>query len=252
MLKRQHFSVDTSSPIGGVQVSTPASGRQNGVVPALGRRNKASPAAPVASTLRNPLGARSVDAQVSTPSGQAARPTVPTDKRLRRSHIWGRETSDHYVEPTWVSTRLFEVEDFDRSQVLLDPCTGFGCIAEAAKAAGYTVIAADIVDRGYPGCLVQDFLDRKSGPPTVVGNPPFNAVEAFARHALELGAGKVALLFPVARLNAARWLKELPLRRNGKSKCGMSVMPSSTSRSCRSCRTQALRRSTWRRIPGRG
>jgi len=117
------------------------------------------------------------------------------------------------VEPTWISIRLFEVEDFDRSQVLLDPCTGFGRIAEAAKVAGYTVIAADIIDQGYPGCLVQDFLDRKSTPPTVVGNPPFNAVEAFASHALELGARKVALLFPVARLNAARWLKELPLRR---------------------------------------
>ena len=104
-------------------------------------------------------------------------------------------------------------KNFDRSQVLLDPCTGFGRIAEAAKVAGYTVIAADIIDQGYPGCLVQDFLDRKPTPPTVVGNPPFNAVEAFASHALELGARKVALLFPVARLNAARWLKELPLRR---------------------------------------
>jgi hypothetical protein len=99
------------------------------------------------------------------------------------------------VEPAWVSIRLFEVEDFDRSQILLDPCTGFGRIAEAAKGAGYTVIAADIVDRGYPGCLVQDFLDCKSAPPTVVGNPPFKAVEAFARHALELGApqGRVAV-----------------------------------------------------------
>ena len=117
--------------------------------------------------------------EVSTPPSQAARPTLLADKRLRQSHIWSRETSDHYVEPTWVSIRLFEVEDFDRSQVLLDPCAGFGRIAEAAKAAGYTVVAADIVDRGYPGCLVQDFLDRKSAPPTVVGNPPFNAVEAF-------------------------------------------------------------------------
>jgi hypothetical protein len=117
------------------------------------------------------------------------------------------------VEPVWVSIRLFQVEDFDRTHVLLDPCTGFGRIAEAARAVGYTVIAADVIDRGYPGCLVQDFLDRKSAPPTVVGNPPFNAVETFARHALKLGAHKVALLFPVARLNAARWLKELPLRR---------------------------------------
>ena len=145
MLKRRHFGVDTSSPCREVQVSTPASGRQNGVFPALGRRNKASPAAPIASTLQNPLGTRSVDAEVSTSPSQAVRQTLPADKRLRRSHIWGRE--------------------------------------------------------------------RSVAPPTVVGNPPFNAVEAFARHALELGARKVALLFPVARLNAARWLKELPLRR---------------------------------------
>jgi hypothetical protein len=68
---------------------------------------------------------------VSTPSNQTARLTLPANKRLRQSHIWGREKSDHYVEPTWVSIRLFEVEDFDRSQVLLDPCTGFGRIAEA-------------------------------------------------------------------------------------------------------------------------
>ena len=117
------------------------------------------------------------------------------------------------MEPTWVSIRLFEVEDFDCSQVLLDPCAGFGRIADAAKAAGYTVIAADIIDRGYPGCLVQDFLDRKSTPPTVVGNPPFKAVEPFAHHALKLGARRVALLFPTARLNGARWLRKLPLRR---------------------------------------
>jgi methylase of polypeptide subunit release factors len=56
--------------------------------------------------------------------------------------------SHHCAEPKWVSIRLFKVEDFDRSHVPLDPCTGFGRIAEAAKAAGYTVIAADIVDRG--------------------------------------------------------------------------------------------------------
>ena len=49
--------------------------------------------------------------------------------------------------------------------------------------------------------------------PTVVGNPPFKAVEPFAHHALKLGARRVALLFPTARLNGARWLRKLPLRR---------------------------------------
>jgi hypothetical protein len=160
---------------------------------------------------------RAGEFETSTPnpasSGPPTATAIATDRRPRLSHVWARETSDHYVEPRWVSTRLFEVEDFDRSQVLLDPCTGFGRIADAAKAAGYVVITADIVDRGYLGCQVEDFLDRKVAPPTVVGNPPFNAVEAFARHALSLDVLKVALIFPVARLNAARWLKNLPLRK---------------------------------------
>jgi hypothetical protein len=134
MLKRRHFSVDTSSPYKEAQVSAPALGRQNGVFPALRRRNKPSPAAPAASTLQNPLGAGSVDAEVSTPPSQTGRQTLPADKRLRRSHIWGRETSDHYVEPTWV--RLFQVEDFDRSEVLLDPCTALAASPKAAKGFG--------------------------------------------------------------------------------------------------------------------
>ena len=106
MLKRRHFSVDTSSPHREVQASTPAFGRQNGVFPAFGRQNKASPAAPVASTLQNSLGTRSVDAEVSTSPSLAVRQSLPGDKRLRRSHIWSCETSDHYVETTWVSIRL--------------------------------------------------------------------------------------------------------------------------------------------------
>jgi len=133
--------------------------------------------------------------------------------RERKSHIYERDPDDWYLEPHWVSERLFEVETFDRNSALLDPCTGSGRIANMAKAAGYHVLTADIVDRGYPGCKIQNFLDRTSTPPAVVGNPPFNAVELFARHALEIEADKVALIFPVARLNAAHWLRELPLAR---------------------------------------
>jgi hypothetical protein len=134
-------------------------------------------------------------------------------KRPRDSHIFERDPNDWYLEPHWVSERLSAVEDFGRGNVLLDPCTGTGRIADAAKAAGYHVITADIVDRGYPGCRIQNFLDRSSAPPSVTGNPPFSAVEAFARHALTIGADKVALIFPTARLHAASWIRELPLRR---------------------------------------
>jgi hypothetical protein len=67
--------------------------------------------------------------------------------RQRHSHIFDRDPGDWYLEPQWVSERLFAVEDFDRSAPLLDPCTGTGRIANAATYAGYAVITADIVDR---------------------------------------------------------------------------------------------------------
>jgi hypothetical protein len=137
-------------------------------------------------------------------------------KRLRRSHIWSRDADDFYVEPQWVNERLFAAEDFGRDRILLDPCCGTGRIATAARAFGYKVKACDIVDRGFSSTRVEDFLERRSlAAGSVVGNPPFNLVQMFARHALlDLHAAKVALVFPVARLNAAhRWLKDLPLRR---------------------------------------
>jgi hypothetical protein len=41
-------------------------------------------------------------------------------------------------------------------------------------------------------------------------NPPFKLARAFVERALKLGAKKTAIIFPTARLNAARWLEPLP------------------------------------------
>jgi hypothetical protein len=131
--------------------------------------------------------------------------------RKRHSHIFEREANDWYIEPEWCSQRLFAVERFPGT--LLDACAGTGRIAKAAKAAGYKVLAADIVDRGYRGCKVQDFLTRTTAPASIVCNPPFDIIKDFVQHALKLGATKVAMINEVKRLNAARWLNELPLRR---------------------------------------
>jgi ParB-like nuclease domain len=45
----------------------------------------------------------------------------------------------------------------------------------------------------------------------VVTNPPFRLARVFVEQALTLGARKTAVIFPTARLNAARWLEPLPL-----------------------------------------
>jgi hypothetical protein len=131
--------------------------------------------------------------------------------RKRDSHIWYREADEHYVEPAWCSERLFQAEEFRGA--VHDPCCGFGTIPEAARRSGLTTTATDLVDRGYEFGRVEDFLGSDCRYDNIVCNPPFNIAELFARYAVSWTARKVAIIFPTARINAARWLQELPLRR---------------------------------------
>jgi hypothetical protein len=131
----------------------------------------------------------------------------------RDTHIFTKEKHGWYVEPFWVSERLFQQESFPGP--IFDPACGFGTIVHAARAAGHKALGADIVDRRTSRFvfLRRDFL--KTAKPiqgSVVTNPPFDLVREFAEHTLRLGAKKVALIFLVRRLNAAHWLQALPLQ----------------------------------------
>jgi hypothetical protein len=125
--------------------------------------------------------------------------------------IFEREEADHYVEPPWVSERLFEVERFPGTVV--DPACGWSRILESAKAAGYVIFGSDLVDRGH-GCTADFLLDSLplSPPFSIITNPPFDRIEAFAKRALASEAQKIAMVRPVRRLPAARWLQKTPLR----------------------------------------
>jgi hypothetical protein len=134
--------------------------------------------------------------------------------RKRESSLWAREANDWYVEPPWCSARLFEEEKF--TGAVLDPACGQGTILESAKAAGLWTDARDIVDRGYPGCVVGSFFDTNSVlASNIVSNPPFGIAEPFVEHALKLAAGKVAMLPAnwVQGDKRSRWLAQTPLRR---------------------------------------
>jgi hypothetical protein len=137
--------------------------------------------------------------------------------RPRRSHIFAKAKDGWYVEPRWCSKRLFEVEKF--SGTVYDPAVGQGNITTEARAAGYRVVGSDIVDRGHglgKGMFFRaDFLTVRydARGQSIVSNPPFDFVQEFCERALEIGAIKVAMIMLVRRLNAARWLHELPLRR---------------------------------------
>lgn len=139
--------------------------------------------------------------------------TLVEGRKPENSHIWEREEHEHYVEPEWCSKRLFEVERFEG--LIWDPCCGFGRIPEAARIAGYGTLATDIVDRGYDRMTTPtDFLTFKSGGIyNIVCNPPFDVFQKFAEHALASDAPKVAMIWLVRTLPAARWLRETPLAR---------------------------------------
>lgn len=131
------------------------------------------------------------------------------------AHIWEREANDHYVEPEWVSRRLFDDEPFEGA--VWDPACGFGRICESARLAGHPIVYSDICDRGYdPHNLkvICDFLETwGKRAQNIVTNPPFDIADKFALHALKLALHKVAIVFPTARLNAAHWIRGTPLRR---------------------------------------
>lgn len=118
--------------------------------------------------------------------------------------------NEHYVEPEWVSKRLFEEEYFEGK--IYDPCCGFGRIVISAKQAGHDAYGSDIADRGW-NSTPQDFLKHNSRHDNIVTNPPFNLAQEIAEHALTLARGKTAMIFPTARLNAARWLRDTPLHK---------------------------------------
>lgn len=111
---------------------------------------------------------------------------------------------DFFVTPPEATAALLARESFP-GRVWECAC-GDGAMARPLQAAGYDVLASDIQEEeaGF-GFWKTDFLAVQSlpfGVESIVTNPPYGEqrAEAFARHALDLGARKVALLLRLAFL----------------------------------------------------
>ena len=144
--------------------------------------------------------------------------------RKKKSHLWDRHPQDWYIEPSWCSKRLFEVENFNPHHPIYDPACGLGRILASAKQAGYQTIGSDIVDRLSEDSEVDfalfDFLNWQPQPSdyieTIVSNPPFGVAQQFAEKALDVAFGKIALLLPltwIGGLKRSQWLEATPLAR---------------------------------------
>lgn len=136
-----------------------------------------------------------------------------------------REKDDFYPTPPGPTRALLSVEG-DRLRhfpVLWEPAAGNGAMVREMEAAGHSVVASDLVDRGG-GALIRSFYDFESAPsPAILTNPPFaecgwgNGKARWLYHALDnLGVEYMALLmnwgFPGAGGLGPFWAKHPPAR----------------------------------------
>ena len=97
-----------------------------------------------------------------------------------------REPNDYYAtEPKAVELLLRE-EVF--APYVWEPACGEGNMSEVLKRHGYKVRSSDLIDRGYEGTEVLDFLCAEAPqiPYDIITNPPYKHAKEFVEHALDI------------------------------------------------------------------
>lgn len=125
-----------------------------------------------------------------------------------------REKDDFYPTPPDATRALLRLEKFG-SQIW-EPACGDGAISNVLSGAGHTVISTDLLDRGYGEPRIDFLMEQRLLAPEIITNPPFKLAEQFARHALDLGVQKLAMLLRLAWLEGTerkRLFESTPLAR---------------------------------------
>ena len=122
----------------------------------------------------------------------------------------GRVENDYYATNPKAVEMLLTKYTFDAATIL-EPCVGGGHIANAINnffANQRVITGLDLVDRGYPNTIVQDFLtwetDRKFE--GIITNPPFSLAQEFIEKGMELltDDGQMAMFLKIQFLEGAK------------------------------------------------
>ena len=139
---------------------------------------------------------------------------IDAPKGNDRNSGYARNKNDWYVEPPWTVADLLDAEKF--SGGIWDPSCGRGTVPIVAGKRGYASYGSDLVDRGF-GLTNTDFFEVHRGmAANIVCNPPFNVIERWIQHALQLTTGKVAIFGTLRMLEGvgrAKLFRATPLAR---------------------------------------
>ena len=119
-----------------------------------------------------------------------------------------RQEHDYYATDPRAVELLLEQETF--CPYIWECACGEGHMSEVLKAHGFKVKSTDIIDRGYDGTEIQDFLEAKKSdykndyPRDIITNPPYKYAKEFVEHALDISmAGtKIAMFLKLTFLES--------------------------------------------------
>jgi DNA modification methylase len=118
-----------------------------------------------------------------------------------------RNDDDFYETPVSVVQDILNYEKVEGK--ILEPSCGNGAICKQLTSGNITAI--DIIDYGYPGTIIQNFLEYN---PTekfdiIITNPPYRLALEFIKHSLELVkvGGKVIMLLRLLFMEGSRRYK---------------------------------------------
>lgn len=120
-----------------------------------------------------------------------------------------RAENDFYATNPKALEMLFNAYTFDEGD-FLEPCVGKGHLAEKIKEKYplSNVVGLDLVDRGYPGTIVHDFItwgteQRFDG---IITNPPYSLAQEFIEKGIKLltSNGKMAMFLKLHFLESAK------------------------------------------------
>jgi hypothetical protein len=107
--------------------------------------------------------------------------------RIQSTHHHADRGLDPYFSPPEATASLLAIEARYLPQRVWEPAAGDGAIVRPLQAAGFTVMASDLVDYGLIGCTAG--VNYLKAPPmhnvqAIVTNPPFKLALRFAEKAL--------------------------------------------------------------------
>lgn len=125
-----------------------------------------------------------------------------------------RDRDDFTPTPPEGTRRLLAVEKFEGN--IWEPACGTGDIARELEAAGYDVLATDLIDRGHGKGGIDFLLDYQTTADNIVTNPPYKFDDEFIWHALNRSRRKVAMLLRLGWITGGRrreFIEKTPLAR---------------------------------------